>query len=90
MSLRKLAAESGLESLRLWGKARSDRLGSVSWRDGTPRQTPDGEVLGTGGDYYVAEGTLGPAEPTPVALPGSPDDDVEPRGQGEQKDFRNA
>jgi len=59
MSLRKLAAESGLESLRLWGK-----------------------VLGTGGDYYVAEGTLGPAEPTPVALPGSPDDDVEPRGQG--------
>ena len=40
------------------------------------------EVLGTAGDYYVAEGTLGASEPTPVALPGSPDDDVEPRGQG--------
>lgn len=59
MSLRQLAAESGLESLRLWGK-----------------------VLGTASDYYVAEGTLGASEPTPVALPGSPDDDVEPRGQG--------
>ncbi|CAK9034482.1 unnamed protein product [Durusdinium trenchii] len=58
MSLRKLAADSGLESLRLWGK-----------------------VLGTGGDYYVAEGTLNAAEQA-VALPGSPDDDVEPRGQG--------
>lgn len=54
MSLRKLAAESSLESLRLWGK-----------------------VLGTAGDYYVAEGTLPAA--AAVALPG---DDVEPRGQG--------
>eukprot|EP00438_Fugacium_kawagutii_P010851 Skav222095 [mRNA] locus=scaffold2165:257232:261715:- [translate_table: standard] len=57
MSLRKLAAESGLESLRLWGKARLS-------------------VLGTMGDYYVAEGTLGAAETIPVALPGSPDDDA--------------
>lgn len=40
------------------------------------------KVLGTASDYYVAEGTLGASEPTPVALPGSPDDDVEPRGQG--------
>ena len=40
------------------------------------------QVLGTASDYYVAEGTLGASEPTPVALPGSPDDDVEPRGQG--------
>ena len=36
----------------------------------------------TASDYYVAEGTLGASEPTPVVLPGSPDDDVEPRGQG--------
>lgn len=40
------------------------------------------KVLGTGGDYYVAEGTLNAAEQA-VALPGSPDDDVEPRGQGD-------
>eukprot|EP00437_Effrenium_voratum_P019330 CAMPEP_0181441112 /NCGR_PEP_ID=MMETSP1110-20121109/23333_1 /TAXON_ID=174948 /ORGANISM="Symbiodinium sp., Strain CCMP421" /LENGTH=517 /DNA_ID=CAMNT_0023564973 /DNA_START=47 /DNA_END=1597 /DNA_ORIENTATION=+ len=40
-----------------------------------------GKVLGTCGDYYVAEGQL-TALATPPALPGSPDDDVEPRGQG--------
>ena len=39
------------------------------------------QVLGTAGDYYVAEGTLSAAEPS-VPIPGSPDDDVEPRGQG--------
>lgn len=83
MSLRKLAAESGLESLRLWGKARLEgRDTATDALDGHRRHGRGGEVLGTGGDYYVAEGTLGPAEPTPVALPGSPDDDVEPRGQG--------
>jgi len=44
-----------------------------------------GKVLGTGGDYYVAEGTLkqpegaAPAEP---ALPGTPEYDVEPHGEG--------
>ena len=54
MSLRKLAAESSLDSLRLWGK-----------------------LLGTSGDYYVAEGTL----PAAAALL-LPADDVEPRGLG--------
>eukprot|EP00929_Paragymnodinium_shiwhaense_P027350 TRINITY_DN16067_c0_g1_i1.p1 TRINITY_DN16067_c0_g1~~TRINITY_DN16067_c0_g1_i1.p1 ORF type:complete len:528 (+),score=123.05 TRINITY_DN16067_c0_g1_i1:73-1584(+) len=70
MSLRKLAADTpSLDSLRLWGK-----------------------ILGTGGDYYVAEGVLqappppplsAPPQPTPpFVLPGTPEYDVEPRGQG--------
>mmetsp|Transcript_91211 Transcript_91211/g.162446 ORF Transcript_91211/g.162446 Transcript_91211/m.162446 type:complete len:490 (+) Transcript_91211:51-1520(+) len=42
-----------------------------------------GKILGTQGDYYVAEGTLGlaPSATEPV-IPGTPDDDVEIRGQG--------
>lgn len=70
MSLRKLAADTpSLESLRVWGK-----------------------LLGTSGDYYVAEGVLQappkapdsapPPAPQPFVLPGSPEYDVEPRGQG--------
>jgi len=68
MSLRKLAAETeSLEKLRLWGK-----------------------ILGTDADFYVAEGTLQgpvstpPPEGAPVqpVLPGSPEYDVEERGQG--------
>jgi len=45
-----------------------------------------GKILGTDADYYVAEGTLklpedGP-EPGTVVLPGTPEFDVEPRGEG--------
>jgi len=42
-----------------------------------------GKILGTQGDYYVAEGSLGmlPVAAEPV-IPGTPDDDVEVRGQG--------
>lgn len=69
MSLRKLASESpSIESLRFWGK-----------------------VLGTDGDYFVAEGMLqslpkvvnadGALDKAPV-LPGSPEFDVESRGDG--------
>lgn len=43
-----------------------------------------GKVLGAEGDYYVAEGSLKiPADAaTPAPLPGTPEYDVEPRGQG--------
>jgi len=44
-----------------------------------------GKILGTTGDYYVAEGLLQftPSAPAdgPI-MPGSPEDDVEPRGTG--------
>jgi radial spoke head protein 4A len=45
-----------------------------------------GKILGTQGDYYVAEGTLqaageGPSPP-PFVLPGTAEYDVEPRGEG--------
>jgi len=43
-----------------------------------------GKVLGTGGDYYVAEGTLQAVsdKPEPDPLPNAPEYDVERRGQG--------
>jgi len=44
-----------------------------------------GKILGTGGDYYVAEGRLKPAEVSfahAFPLPGSPEDDVETQGEG--------
>lgn len=43
-----------------------------------------GKILGTGGDYYVAEGRLleGPTPGVKPALPGSPEYDVEPSGEG--------
>lgn len=42
-----------------------------------------GKILGTDGDYYVAEGSIKmPADATPTPLPGTPEYDVEPRGQG--------
>jgi len=44
-----------------------------------------GKVLGTEGDYLITEGTLRApegAEPLAPPLPGSPEDDVEPQGQG--------
>jgi len=44
-----------------------------------------GKILGTQGDYYVAEGALeapAGAAPEAPALPGSPEYDVEPRGEG--------
>lgn len=47
-----------------------------------------GKILGTDGDYYVAEGILqspavaGPAPASPWVLPDTPEYDVEPRGQG--------
>lgn len=66
MSLRKLAADV-------------DGLGKLRlW----------GKVLGTQGDYYVAEGTIqvpdtrGEGAPPPPVLPGSPEYDVEGRGEG--------
>ena len=87
MSLRKLAADSGLESLRLWGKALEcffffQSILKILTTTSTVLELEFVKVLGTGGDYYVAEGTLNAAEQA-VALPGSPDDDVEPRGQGD-------
>lgn len=43
-----------------------------------------GKVLGTHGDYYVAEGTLKAPEgaPEPPPLPGTPEYDVEAQGEG--------
>jgi len=44
-----------------------------------------GKMLGTGGDYYIAEGRLRPPEvsfPQAFPLPGSPEDDVEMQGEG--------
>lgn len=42
-----------------------------------------GKILGTGGDYYVAEGAFKkPADAGPVTVPGTPEYDVEPRSQG--------
>jgi len=45
-----------------------------------------GKVMGTEGDYYVAEGVLqAPGDvppPPPFVLPSAPEHDVEPRGQG--------
>jgi len=47
-----------------------------------------GKVLGTDGDYYVAEGTMKPLprdESAKPADPGTPEYDVEPRGTGANK-----
>lgn len=44
-----------------------------------------GKILGTGGDYYIAEGRLKPPEvsfPQAFPVPGSPEDDVEMQGEG--------
>jgi len=42
-----------------------------------------GKVMGIEGDYYVAEGTLEmPPSSEPPAMPGTPEFNVEPRGQG--------
>jgi len=44
-----------------------------------------GKILGTGGDYYIAEGAMEVPKverPPPPALPGTPDYDVEPLGEG--------
>lgn len=42
-----------------------------------------GKILGTEGDYYIAEGKIKESGVAPpVGLPGSPEDDVEPRGEG--------
>jgi len=43
-----------------------------------------GKILGTQGDYYVAEGVMRPVGVAPAspALPGTPEFDVEPQGEG--------
>lgn len=48
-----------------------------------------GKILGTGGDYYVAEGTLQAVndKPEPEPLPNTPEADVEARGEGANAAF---